>query len=89
MKNQQGSSKAKINLNLTYDGNYNDYYKWILNGFDAYENTKLDLLAFKNTEYLVYHVNDLIESSGHPVIKVKHSKVTDDYIAAEEIQNEN
>ena len=51
MKNQQDSSKGKINFNLMYDGNYNDYFRWILNGFDTYEKTKLDLLTFKNTKY--------------------------------------
>ena len=60
-------------------------FKW----FDAYEKTKLDLLTFKNTKYLFYRFNDLLESSGQPIIKIKHSKVTDDYIAAEEIQNQN
>ena len=89
MKNQQDSSKGKINFDLTYDGNYNDYFRWILNGFEGYEKTKLDLLTFKNTKYLLYHFNDLLESSGQPIIKVKHSKVTDDYTAAEEIQNQN
>ena len=88
MKNQQDSSKGKINFNLTFDGNYyNDYFKWILNGFDAYEKTKLDLLTFKNTKYLLYRFNDLLESSGQLIIKIKHSKVTDDYIADYEIQN--
>ena len=89
MKNQQDSSKGKINFNLMYDGNYNDYFRWILNGFDAYEKTKLDLLTFKNTKYLLYRFNDLLESTGQPIILIKHSKVTDDYIAAEEIQNQN
>ena len=89
MKNQLDSSKGKINFNLMYDGNYNDYFRWILNGFDAYEKTKLDLLTFKNTKYLLYRFNDLLESTGQPIILIKHSKVTDDYIAAEEIQNQN
>ena len=89
MKNQQDSSKGKINFNLMYDGNYNDYFRWVLNGFDAYEKTKLDLLIFKNTKYLLYHFDDLLELTGQPVILIKHSKVTDDYIAAEEIQNQN
>ena len=31
----------------------------------------------------------MLESSDQPIILMKHSKVTDDYIAAEEIQNEN
>ena len=39
MKNHQDSSKGKINFDLTYDGNYNDYFQWILNGFDGYEKT--------------------------------------------------
>ena len=46
-------------------------------------------MSFKNTKYLLCHFNDLLESSGQPIIKIKHSKVTDDYIAAEEIQNQN
>ena len=72
MKNQKDSSKGKINFDLTYDGNYNDYFRWILNGFDAYEKTKLALLTFKNTKYLLYRFNDLLESSGQAIIKIKH-----------------
>ena len=65
MKNQQDSSKGKINFDLTYDGSYNDCYKWILSGFHAYEKIKLDLLTFRNAKYLLkYHFNDLLESSG-------------------------
>ena len=50
MKNQQDSSKGKINSELSFEGNYNDYYRWILNDDDAYEKTKFDLLTFKNTK---------------------------------------
>ena len=31
----------------------------------------------------------MLKSTGQPLIKIRHSKVTDDYIAAEEIQNPN
>ena len=85
MKNQQDSTKGKINFDLIYDGNDKDYFRWILNGFDFYEKTKLDFLIFKNTKYLYYCFNDFLESQGQPLIKIKHSKVTDDCIAAEEI----
>ena len=51
--------------------------------------TKLDLLTFLNTKYLLYHFNDLLEPTGQPIILMKHSKVTDDYITAEEIKNQN
>ena len=64
MKTQQDSSKGKISLGLMYDENYNDYFRWVLNGFDAHEKTKLDLLTFKNTKDFFIHFNDLLESSG-------------------------
>ena len=87
MKNQQDSSKGEINSELSFEGNYNDYYRWILNDYDAYD--KFDLLTFKNTKYLVYRFNDFLKTMSQSTIKIKHSKVTDDYIAAEEIQNQN
>ena len=40
-KNQQDSSKWEINSELSFEGNYNDYYRWILNDYDAYEKTNL------------------------------------------------
>ena len=45
-------------------------------------------MSFKNTKYLLYHFNDLLESTGQPITLIKHNKVTDDYIIVEEIQNQ-
>ena len=53
MKNQQDSSKGLINTNLKYEESFNNYFQWILNGFDPYEKTKFELLSFKNTKYLL------------------------------------
>ena len=89
IKNQQGSSKGMINYDLPFEGSFKDYYKWILNDYNSYEKTKFDLLTLKNTKYLVYCFNDMLKSAGQPMIKIRHSKVTDDYLAAEEIQNQN
>ena len=89
MKNQQDSSKDETNSELSFGGNYNDYYRWILNDYDAYEKNKFDLLTFKNTKYLVYRFYDFLKTMSQPSIKIKHSKVTGDYIAAEEIPNQN
>ena len=88
-KNQKNSSKCKINFDFIYDGSYENYFKWILNGFDGYEKTKLDLLTFKKTKYLFYRFNDLLNQTGRNIKDIQHSVVTDDYIAAEEIQNQN
>ena len=88
-KNQQDSSKGIINYDLKFDGSYKNYFQWILNEYDAPEKTKYDLFAFQNTKYLVYRFNDYQNLIGELTIKIRHSVVTDDYLAAEEIQNEN
>ena len=89
MKNQQNTSKEIINADLKFDGTYKNYFKWILNGFQAQEKTRYDLFLFKNTEYLVYRFNDFQNSIGEPLTKIRHSVVTENFLAAEEIQNQN
>ena len=51
---------------------------------------KLDtiFLLFK-TKYFAYRFNDFQSSIGEPLIKIRHSDVTDNYLAAEEIQDQN
>ena len=44
MKNQQGSSEGMVNYNLSFEGSFKDYYKWILNDYDSYE--KKNLICF-------------------------------------------
>ena len=60
-----------------------------MTGFDSYEKAKLDVLKFKNTKYLFYHFNNFLSESNVPIKKIKDSTITDDFIAAEEIQNQN
>ena len=84
-KNQQDVSKGMINYNLPFEGNFKDYFNWIPNDYDSYKITKFDFLTLKNTKCLVYCFNDRLKSTGQPMIKMRHSKVTDDYLAAEEI----
>ena len=84
---------SKIWLLVIYNFTYGDSYKnnlnWLMTGFDSYEKTKLDLLKFKNAEYLFYRFNNFLSESNVQIKKIKHSTVTDDFIAAEEIQNQN
>ena len=89
MKNQQNTSKGLINTDLKFDGTYKNYFQWILNEFDAQEKTKYDFFSFQNTKYLVYHFNDYQNSIGESLIKIRHSVVTNNYLAAEEVQNQN
>ena len=41
MKNQQDYSKGEINSELSFEGNYNDSYRWILNEYDSYEKNQI------------------------------------------------
>ena len=88
-KNQQNSSKGNIKFDFVYDESYDNYFRLISNGFDSYGKSKLDVLPNKNTKFMFYHFNDLLNQSGQNIKVVKHSGVTDDYITAEEIQNQN
>ena len=44
IKNQQDSSEGMVNYNLSFEGSFKDYYKWILNDYDSYE--KKNLICF-------------------------------------------
>ena len=89
MKNQQNTSIGIINTDLKFDGTYQNYFRWILNACEAQEKTKYDLFLFKNAKYLDHRFNDFQNSIGEPLIKIRHSVVTDNYLAVEEIQNQN
>ena len=77
-KNQQNSSKGDIKFDFISDRNYDNYFRWILQGFDSYEKIKLDVLTYKNIKFLFYRFNDSLNQSGRDINVVKHSAVTDD-----------
>ena len=89
MKNQQDASKGLINTDLKFHGSQRSYFQWILNEFDAQQKIKHDIFSLKNTQYLAYRFNDFQNSIGKRLIKIRHTLVTDNYLAAEEIQNQN
>ena len=86
---QQDPSKGIINFDFIYGGNYRDCFNWIIEGFTSYQKNKLDVLTYKNSKYLFYRYDDILKESNFEVKKVKHSVVTDNSIATEEIQNQN
>ena len=88
IQNQQNTTKGVISKDFKFSSNYKDYFQWILNQFDAHEKTNYDLLSFQNTKFLVYRYNDILLSGGNEIIKIRHSQLTNDYLAAAEIQNQ-
>ena len=87
--NQKNPITGVISFDFVDGESYADYFNWLINGFDSYQKNKLDVLTCTNSKYLFYRFNDSLKESNFEVKKVKHSVVTDDYIAAEEIQNQN
>ena len=47
IKNQQDVSKGIINYNLSFEGNFKDYFNWITNDYDSYKKQNLICLHFK------------------------------------------
>ena len=72
-----------IRYNFKFDRNFRNYCKWILNEFDVQQKTNFDTLANKNVKFLVYRYDDLRASGSDELIKIRHSLVTDKYLAAE------
>ena len=87
--NQQNPINGIINFDFVYGESYKDYFNWLKHGFDIYQKSKLDILQFKSSKYLFYRWNDILQESNLEIKKIKHSSITDDYIATEEIQNQN
>ena len=73
---------------FTFDCSYAEYFRWI-NAFDERQKEKLDILSDRNIKYLFYRFNDQLKFNGKNVKKIKHSKISNNYLAAQHIQNNN
>ena len=71
-----------------FDGSYKSYFRWILNQFDAQQKTKYDIFSQKHKTFSL-SFNDFQNPIGKPLIRIRNSLVTDNYLATEEIQNQN
>ena len=70
---QQDPTKGIIDFEFLYSGSYVEYFNWLIEGFDSYQKTKLDVLTIKNAKYLFYRYNDILKQNNFEVKKVKHS----------------
>ena len=65
------------------------YFEWLVNAFSTPKKHQLDIFTNKNSKFFFYHFNDYLQQNGEQIKKIKHSVVTQDYIAAQEIQDKN
>ena len=86
---QQDPDKASIDSEFIFAGSYEDYFQWLIVGFDSYEKTELDVLTNKNSKFLFYCFNDFLQQRFREPKSVRHSTITDNYIVLDRIQNQN
>ena len=86
---QANPISGEIGHTFTFDRDYVTYFQWLTDAFSESKKNKLDIFTNKNSKFLFYHFNDYLEQNGDQMKKIKHSIVTQDYIAAEQIQDKN
>ena len=86
---QEDSSKAFINFDFIFGYSYSDYFEWLINKFKVKPGDKCDVLTNKSSKYLFYKFNDSLATIGELVKTVCHSKIMQDDVAIEAIQNQN
>ena len=86
---QAGVVSGEIDHAFTFDRDYVTYFQWLTEAFSASKKNKLDVFTNKNSKFLFCHFNDYLEQNGDQMKKIKHSIVTQDYVAAEKIQDQN
>ena len=86
---QANPISGEIDHSFTFDRDYVTYFQWLTDAFNETKKNKLDIFKNKNSKFLFYHFNDYLQQSGRETIKIKHRVVTQDYLAAEQIQDRN
>ena len=86
---QANPISGEIDHAFTFDRDYVTYFQWLTDACSESKKNKLDIFTNKNSKFLFYHFNDYLEQNGDQMKKIKHSVVTQYYIAAEQIQDKN
>ena len=84
---QNNPISGEISRNFAFDQDYKTYFQWVGSAFDETERNKLDILTNLNSKFLFYRFNDFLQQKGRKTKNIKHSVVTEDYIAGEKIQD--
>ena len=88
--NKKTNQKLKPkHCHFTFTDSYEDYFEWLVRGFNGNEDQKYNVLTNKNLKYLFYLFNDYLEQIFDLVKPVCHGVITDDGLELEVIQNKN
>ena len=67
--NEKNTIRGVIKFDLVYGGSYTDYFYWLIKDFNSHQKSKLDVLTNKNSKYLFYCYNDILQESNLEVKK--------------------
>ena len=84
---QNNPISGEVSRSFAFDQDYKTYFQWVGSAFNETERNKFDILTNLNSKFLFYRFNDFLQQKGRKKKNIKHSVVTEDYIAGEKIQD--
>ena len=87
MLNQQDKTKQVIHTTLRYADSCSNHLKYFIDDVDNETVENFDIFANQNVNYLFYQFNDYLPFNGLNKVPVRHSKINENEIVMEEIQN--
>ena len=86
---QQNDEPAYVPKNLSYNNSFEKYITTFLQAFSIDDQEKFDLLAFKNSKYLFYRLNDFVKACGNPRYKLLHTRRILDSVDLKKVEDKN
>ena len=84
---QQDNTKKMIQGTLSSIDFFSNYINYFLDDIDADTFDRFDIFTNKNVKYLFYRFNNYLLFRSQPTVPVKHSKISENKIVLEEVQN--
>ena len=85
--NPQDKTKKVIHATWRYKDFFSSYLKYFLDDIGNETVKKVDFFAYRNVKYLFYKFSNYLLFSGLNTVPVRHSKVNENKIVVEEIEN--
>ena len=86
---QQNDEAAYVPKKFSYNDTFEKYITSFLQNFSIEDHEKFDLLAFKNSKYLLYRFNDFVKIYGNPRYKLLHTRKMLDSAALKKVADKN
>ena len=86
---QQNDEAAYFPKKFSYNNSFEKYISSFLPNFSIDDQEKFDLLAFKNSKYLFYRINDFVKAYGNPRYKLIHTRKISDSVGLKKVEDKN